>query len=386
MINFPNRKKAKFGTVNIKMKLYPNSNQLHLLSKYFGCSRYIYNWAINYNQELYKKEKRSLDYCKLANLLKNFKNQKETSFLKEVDSTSLQQSVKDYYQSFTMFLMRKGGYPSYRKKFVNDTFRILNVNNSVRIDSDKIRLGKFGWVRTKPMQTIPTGSIQSVTVKRTKTGKVFATVSIRKDQPVEKFVKTGKEVGIDIGIKNFATFSDGAVIEKPDFFLLDDKKIKKLHRELSRKQKGSKNKAKAKLKLASAYEKDRNRREDFLNKLSLSIVKEYDLIAVEHLNIKEMLKDKRYKRLHRLIQNLGWYSFLTKVQYKANWYGKSFVSVDTYFPSSQTCSECGYQNVNVKDLSLRTWECPNCKAIHDRDANASLNILNEGKRILSQGV
>ena len=386
MINFPNRKKAEFGTVNIKMKLYPNNNQLHMLSKYFGCSRYIYNWAIDYNHELYKKEKRSLDYCKLANLLKNFKNQKETSFLKEVDATSLQQSVKDYYQSFTMFLMRKGGYPSYRKKFVNDTFRILNVNNSVRIDSDKIRLGKFGWVKTKPMHTIPSGTIQSVTVKRTKTGKVFATVSIRKDQPVEKFVKTGKEVGIDIGIKNFATFSDGAVIEKPDFFLSDDKKIRQLHRQLSRKQKGSKNKAKARLKLASAYEKDRNRREDFLNKLSLSIVKEYDLIAVEHLNIKEMLKDKRYKRLHRLIQNLGWYSFMSKLQYKADWYGKSFVSVDTYFPSSQTCSHCGYQNADVKDLSLRTWECPNCKAIHDRDANASLNILNEGKRILSQGV
>ena len=284
LLNFPNRKANEYGTVNIKMKLILNANQFALLAKYFGHSRFIYNYCLNCNKELYEKEKRSLNCYELVKLIPSLKKDEKTSFLKEVDSISLQQAIKDYDQSFKMSIMRKGGYPSLRRKYINDTFRIMNINDSVRIDGDKIKIGKFGWVKTKSMQNLPNGSIQSVTVKRTKTGKVFATLTIRRDAPTETFALTGKEVGIDVGVKNFASFSDGAVLEKPDFSLKDDKKIRKLHRQVSRKQKGSANRRKAILKLAVAYEKDKNRREDFLHKLSLSIVKEYDFIAVEHLN------------------------------------------------------------------------------------------------------
>ena len=254
------------------------------------------------------------------------------------------------------------------------------------MDGNKIKLGKFGWVKIKPNQKIPNGDIQSVTIKRTKSGKVYATLTIRRSEHIIQFEKTGKEVGIDVGISNFATFSDGTIIHKPDFILKDEKKKKKLYRQLSRKKEGSKNREKAREKLAKFCEKDVNRRSDFTHKLSLEIVRNYDFIAVEHLNIKKMLMDSSSaysKRLHKEINELGWYSFLSKIKYKAEWYGKEFVQVDTHYPSSQICSHCGYKNTDVKNLSVRNWICPECNTNHNRDYNASVNILNEGKRLLT---
>ena len=239
----------------------------------------------------------------------------------------------------------------------------------------------------KPCQTIPDGSIQSVTVKRTKTGKVFAILNIRRNTPTVKLPSTNKETGIDLGMKNFAVLSNGIIIPIPYFILQDAKKIKKLYRAISRKQNGSKNKEKAIKQLNIAFEKDKNRRNDFLNKLSLSIVREYDLIALETLSIKEMLKDNKNKHLHkknRKICELGWYEFARMLKYKSEWYGKTFVQVDRYFASSQICSHCGHKNTAVKDESIREWICPICNTKHDRDRNAAINILQEGKRILME--
>ena len=241
-------------------------------------------------------------------------------------------------------------------------------------------------MKTKPNQKIPNGDIQSVTIKRTKSGKVYATLTIRRAEPIAQFEKSGKEVGIDIGISNFATFSDGTVISKPDFIRKDEKKKKRLYRQLSRKEKGSKNREKAVQKLAKFCEKDANRRSDFTHKLALDIVRNYDFIAVEHLDIKKMLTDTSTaysKQLHKEIGELGWYSFISKIKYKAEWYGKEFVQVNTYYPSSQICSHCGYKNTDVKNLSVRNWICPECNTNHNRDYNASINILNEGKRLAS---
>jgi putative transposase len=380
-----NAAKSEFGIVKIKCKIDIPKSKQELLNQYFGHSRYIYNWAVDYNKELYEKEGCSLDYVKLQNQLPILKKEPSTAFLKQVDSTCLQQALQDYSEAFKRFLQRKAGYPGHRSKYDNQSCRIININDSVRLENNKIKLGKFGWVITKPLQTMPKGKIQDVTIKRTKTGKVFATLSIRREEAITELPKTGKEVGIDVGVKNFASFSDGIVISKPDFFEKDDKKLRKLHRQLSRKQKGSKNRIKAMQKLAVAYEKDKNRRADFINKLSLQIVRDYDFIAMEHLDVKSMLQDKTtYKDIHKSIQNLGWYSFIKKVEYKADWYGKTFVQVDTYFPSSQLCNHCGFKNTDIKDLKIRKWECPICHTVHDRDLNASNNILSEGKRIISE--
>ena len=376
------------NTVNIKCSIIIPKQKEELLNKYFGHSRYIYNWAIDLNNERYKNNEQTLNYVNLSKLLPSLKKEKE--FLKEVDSTTLQQALQDYWTTMQNFFNKKCGFPKFRSKHKKQTIRILNVksekpnHNSIRIEGNNIKLGKLGWVRIKPNQTIPNGDIQFVTIKRTKSGKIYATLTIRRSDEISQFDKTGKEVGIDVGVKDFACFSDGVVILKPDFLEKDDKKLRKLHRQLSRKQKNSKNREKAIHKLAVAYEKDRNRREDFLNKLSLSIVRDYDLIVMENLDIQSMLKDKKNKNLHKPISEIGWCSFTKKVKYKSEWYGKVFVQVEKSFPSSQLCSHCGYKNTETKDLSIRKWICPECRTVHDRDRNASINILREGKRIISE--
>ena len=372
------------NTVNIKCSIDIHISKQELLNKHFGHCRFVYNWAIDYNKERYKNNEIPFNYVNLAKLLPQLKE--ENLFLKHVASTCLQQSLQDYWTTMQHFFNKKCGFPSYRSKYKNESFRIMNVQNRIRFEGGKLKLGKFGWVRTKPNQTIPNGSIQSVTIKKSKSGKVSATLTIRRNEPIQKFEKTGKEVGIDNGIENFATFSDGTVINKPDFIRKDEKKKKKLYRQLSRKEKGSKNRNKAREKLAKFCEKDANRRSDFTHKLSLDIVRNYDFIAVEHLDIKKMLTDTSTaysKQLHKEIGELGWYSFISKIKYKAEWYGKEFVQVNTYYPSSQICSHCGYKNTDVKNLSVRNWICPECNANHNRDYNASINILNEGKRLAS---
>lgn len=373
------------------MLLLLTEEQESLINKYFGHSRFVFNKCLDYNKELYKNEKRSLSYVKLQNFLPIWKKEEKTSFLNEVDATSLQQAIQDYCNAREKFLKKQGGYPKHRSKRHKETFRIINIKSngsySVRFDGNKLKLGKFSWVITKPCQTIPDGSIQSVTVKRTKTGKVFAILNIRRNTPTVKLPSTNKETGIDLGMKNFAVLSNGIIIPIPYFILQDAKKIKKLYRAISRKQNGSKNKEKSIKQLNIAFEKDKNRRNDFLNKLSLSIVREYDLIALETLSIKEMLKDNKNKHLHkknRKICELGWYEFARMLKYKSEWYGKTFVQVDRYFASSQICSHCGHKNTTVKDESIREWICPICNTKHDRDRNAAINILQEGKRILME--
>jgi putative transposase len=252
---------------------------------------------------------------------------------------------------------------------------MMNVSNRIRFEDGKLKLGKFGWVRTKPNQTIPNGSIQFVTIKKSKSGKVSATLTIRRSEPIEQFEKTGKEVGIDVGIKSFASFSDGIVIEKPNFVRKDEKKKKRLYRQLSKKKKGSNNRNKQRIKVAKVHEKITNQRNDFLQKQSTMLVSENQTICIEDLNVKGMVRN------HKLAQHItscSWSKFFAMLEYKATWYGNEIIKVPTMYPSSQTCSCCGYKNPLVKNLSVREWECPKCHTRHDRDTNASINILNKG--------
>ena len=371
------------NTVNIQGRIL--IEDVELLMQHFGHSRYVYNWCIDYNNDRYKNGQKALNAFDLIKLLPVLKKEKQTEFLKQVDASCLQQAIQDYWTNMQKFLSKKGGKPHYKSKHGKQSFRITNYRNRIRFSDDGkyLKLSKFGWVRIKLNQRIPKGTIQSVTIKQNKNGKIFATLTIRREEAIQPLPKTGKEVGIDIGVKHFATFSDGTIIERPEFILQDDKKKRRMQRKLSKKKYGSKNYRKMQHKLAKLSEKDVNRRNDFAHKLALQIVRDYDFIAVEHLNIQKMLMDKKYRRLHQMIGELGWYSLLSKIKYKSAWYGKQFVQVDTYFPSSQICSHCGYQNSDVKNLKVRDWVCPQCGTHHDRDSNAAMNILNEGKRMVA---
>ena len=355
-------------------------------AKMFGCCRFVYNWALAFNKERYANGKKHLGYVELQNMLPALK--KEYPFLQDTDSTALQQALQDYSQSMQQLFQHKAGPPTFRCRYKNDTCRIINVfdkkgNGRIRINGNKIVLPKLGTVKIKPHQAIPEGKIKSVTIKRTTTGKIFITLLIERANAHIHLPKTGKEIGIDLGIKDYAVLSDGTKIAQPVFMKQMDKKIRHLHKELSRCKKGSNNFQKAAQRLRKAYEKLSNMRNDFQHKLALDLIREYDTVVVEHLDVRSMLQEGGHKMrvLHKSIQDSAWYLFRLKLEYKAKKFGKQLVTVDTFFPSSQICHDCGYKNTDTKNLHIRDWVCPVCGSQHDRDVNAAINILNEGKRI-----
>ena len=358
-------------------------------AKMFGCCRFVYNWALAFNKERYANGEKHLGYVELQNTLPALK--KEYPFLQGTDSTALQQALQDYNQSMQQFFQHKAGPPTFRCRYKNDTCRIINVFNKkgdgrIRINGNKIVLPKLGTVKIKPHQAIPEGKIKSVTIKRTTTRKIFITLLIERADAHIHLPKTGKEIGIDLGIKDYAVLSDGSKIAQPGFIKKMDKKIRHLHKELSRCKKGSNNFQRAVQRLRKAYEKLSNMRNDFQHKLALDLIREYDTVVVEHLDVRSMLQDGGHKMrvLHKSIQDSAWYLFRLKLEYKAKKFGKQLVTVDTFFPSSQICHDCGYKNTDTKNLHIRDWVCPVCGSQHDRDVNAAINILNAGKRIQAQ--
>ena len=364
----------------IKFRAYPNKEQQNLINQTLGCCRLIYNKGLAMRNVAYENGSK-VGYTQTSAMLTELKKTSDFAFLKEVDSIALQQSLRDLDRGFVNFFQKRASHPTFKSKHNNhQSYRTVNQGDNIRIVGKYIKLPKLGYVKIK--QSMEVGKINNVTIERTPSGKYFVVLNV--DFEPELQANKGGSIGIDVGIKDFYSDSNGNVVHNPKYLEKSMRKLVREQRRLSRKQKGSANREKARRKLAIACEKDKNKREDFLNKLSSSIVKDYDLIAMENLDIKSMLKDKKNKNLHKSISELGWYSFMSKVKYKAEWYGKVFVQVENSFPSSQLCSHCGHQNKEVKNLNVREWECPNCHTIHDRDRNAANNILREGKRILSE--
>ena len=379
-MNFVERLKA------YKFRIYPTEEQEIFFAKTFGCVRKVYNLMLNDRKKAYEEVKN--DPSKKMTFPTPAKYKKEFPFLKEVDSLALANAQLNLDKAYKNFFRDKSvGFPRFKsKKNPVQSYTTNNQNGTVAlIDSKFIKVPKLKSLIRIKLHRQPKGMIKSATISRHSSGKYY--ISLLCKEEISELPKTNSAIGIDLGITDFAILSDGQKIDNNRFTSKMEKKLKREQRKLSKrallaKNKGiplseAKNYQKQKRKVARLHEKVMNQRTDFLNKLSTEIIKNHDIICIEDLNVKGMLRNHK---LARSISDVSWSSFVAKLQYKADWYGREIIKVDTWFPSSQICSECGHKD-GKKSLDIREWTCPICHTHHDRDINASINILTEGLRI-----
>jgi len=379
--------KVKVSRMNkaYKFRIYPNAVQTVMFAKTFGSCRFVFNRYLGKRLEMYKSNEKTMNYYECAKDLTGLKKETEYLWLKEVDSISLQSALENLETAYQNFFRRvkngeKAGFPKFKSKHNNHrSYTTKAVNGNIRLKDGYIALPKIGAVKIKLHRQIPENHIlKSVTVSKTPSGKYHASILFEYEQIIEP-VEIKTTVGLDFSMTELYVDSDGNEAHYPRYYRRKLEKLKRMSRSLSKMQKFSNNWYKQKRKVAILHEKITNQRKDFLHKESRKIANSYDLVGVEDLNMKAMSQAFNFGKS---VADNSWGMFRTLLKYKLEEAGKYFVTIDKWFPSSKTCSKCGFKKDDLT-LSIREWICPDCGAVHNRDHNAAINIKNEAVRMIT---
>lgn len=361
-----------------KIRLYPNKEQKILLGKHFGCVRLVYNHFLNVRNVEYKTNKVNMSYYDTANELSFLKTKEDFIFLNEVNSQSLQWSLRFLDIAFRNFFRCQTKFPNFKKKSNNQSFKVP-VNSTFKLKNNKVIIPKFkeGINFRGKLELDNLVKFNSVNISKTPSGKYYA--SLQGEFNYAPKVQNDNKVGIDLGLKKFLITDTGVKFDNPKFLKKQLKKLKYKQKQLSKKNKGSNNRQKQRILVSLIHEKISNKRNDFLHKLSQKIVNENQIICLENLSVKNMIKNHK---LAQSISDVSWSKFVDMLKYKSDWNDRQLVQIDKFYPSSKSCSVCHYMNEGLT-LKDREWTCPSCNTHHDRDINAAKNILIQGINILS---
>ena len=360
-----------------KYRFYPTDEQKILLAKTFGCVRYVYNWALAARTQAYRERQESLGYGSLSAALSGLKREPDRLWLAEVSSVPLQQALRHLDRAFVNFFEKRAGYPKFKKKHRRQSATYTRAAFSW--DGETLKLAKMPKALDIRWSRRFVGNPSSVIVSKDSIDRYFVSFRVREDIQPKPVIPN--IVGIDLGLTHAAILSNGEKIANPRHFQRDEKRLARAQHRLARKERGSQNREKARKKVARIHAHIADARSDFLHKLTTRLINENQVICAESLQVKNMVQNPH---LAKSISDVGWGEMMRQLEYKAKWYGRTFVRINTFFPSSKRCSQCGHA-LGFLPLEIRSWTCPECHATHDRDINAASNILAEGLSVLACG-
>ncbi len=360
-----------------RFRMRPTKVQEAGLNRMAGARRFVYNWALGRRRSYYAEHGAVISARSLSSELTKLKTEPDTLWLRQADAQMLQQALRDVDRAFDAFFKKRSRFPRFRsKKAGHFSFRIPQ---RVKVDDGKVCVPKVGWVRIRQSREVE-GETKGATFKRDATGHWYVAMTVEFEVPDVDPPAPTKPLGVDLGLRALFVLSDGARVPAPRFARKADRRLRKVQKDLSRKEPGSRRREKARRRVARVHRKVANQRHDFLHKLTTGLTRQYDCICVEDLNTKGMAKTK----LSRSVLDASFGEFSRQVEYKTAWGFRRSVKVGRYFPSTKLCSECGKVKPDLT-LSDRTWLCASCGAHHDRDLNASTNVLAEGMRLVAAG-
>lgn len=360
-----------------KYRFYPTDEQKRVLAQTFGCVRYVYNWGLYTRSTAYKERGEKLYYNALASMLPDLK--KQHPWLADISSVPIQQSLRHLDKAFKNFFEGRAKYPTFKKR--RNTQSATYASNAFKWEDGQLTLAKMN----EPLaitfhRDLPKGcKPSSVTISKDCANRYF--VSMLVEDKIEPLPVVNQMVGLDLGLKSMVILSTGEAVGNPKFYAKDEKRLAKAQRRHAKKKKGSRNRDKARLKVARVHARINDRRRDYQHKLSTRILRENQVICVESLAVKNMVKNHK---LAKAISDVGWGEFVRQLDYKSQWYGRTLVKIDRFFPSSKTCHACKHV-IEDLPLDIREWVCPECGVFHDRDINAARNILAEGLSVAACG-